>query len=150
MKILLSLLTIPLLSLIACSSSQVEPKSVKTYSIATRQLPPEPAFVSTRWVRPPQVYPSKTTQSKSATPKVYPVMHLKLNNSTYKNAAMVLAAPLNYRSYCSESLAKRRITIDSLGTVDELASKIEALSGMKVIVDHNEREVRIYGNSDGV
>lgn len=140
----LSLLLIP--GLLACSGgkeylNQVS-KEKPAYSIATRQLPPDPAFSMTKWVRPPLMKPSREMPEQISSKRISPVVHYKVQDVTLKEAALVLASTTRYRSYCSSLIADQRLTLDGLGTLDELADEIETLAGIQVIVDHEHKEVR--------
>jgi hypothetical protein len=142
-----SVFTILLLSvvpgLLACSST--EPTGVakeKTFTIATRQLPPEKPYSMTRWVRPPQVLPPRTAPVRASSSYISPVVHYKVKDISLKEAALVLAATTRYRSYCSSLISDQRLTLDSLGTLDELAEEIETLAGIDVIIDHDNKEVK--------
>lgn len=128
----------------ACSSSTVIPatQSKPTYSIATTQAPLEPAFSMTRWVRPPQVLPERRLPVQPAKAYISPVIHYKVKEVSLKEAALILAATTRYRSFCSSSIAEAPITLDTLGTIDEIASEISLLADIQVIVDHSNKEVR--------
>jgi hypothetical protein len=47
-----------------------------------------------------------------------------------------------YSSYTAPSIAKNKISVKNLGTIDELARIIEGTAKVKVVVDHVNREVR--------
>jgi hypothetical protein len=74
--------------------------------------------------------------------RISPVLHYKVQDVTLKEAALVLASTTRYRSYCSSLIADQRLTLDGLGTLDELADEIETLAGIQVVVDHEHKEVR--------
>jgi hypothetical protein len=48
-----------------------------------------------------------------------------------------------YSSYVAPSIAKNKISIENIGTLDELARIIEREGKVKVVVDHENREVRL-------
>jgi hypothetical protein len=48
-----------------------------------------------------------------------------------------------YSSYTTPSLATRKVSFKNLGTIDELARIIEREGKVKVVVDHENREVRL-------
>lgn len=125
-----------------CSQHKPIVVAPKTYSIATRQLPPEPPFRSTRWVRPPEVAPSRALNGQQRTPQISPIFQYKVSKLPLREAILVLAAPLKYQSYCSTQIASQTLSMDSLGTIEELASEIETLANISVVVDHQLREVR--------
>jgi sulfite reductase beta subunit-like hemoprotein len=70
------------------------------------------------------------------------VFQLNLKNVSMEEAARVLAATSRYQSYTDPSIAKQKITIENLGTIDELARLIERKAQVQVVVDHAGREVR--------
>jgi hypothetical protein len=47
-----------------------------------------------------------------------------------------------YSSYTTPSLATRKVSFKNLGTIDELARIIEEKEHIKVVVDHDTKEVR--------
>ena len=133
----------------ACASSvqtESEKEQREIYSIATRQLPPEPVYNPVRWVRPPQVNPDRDIDAKNA-PIILPVIHFKVENASLKEAAIVLAGTSRYRSYCASSIAKRKVTMELLGTIEELAQEISIREGIKVVVDHDSEMIRFLANT---
>ncbi len=138
------------LTQVACSNYRTTPlekKRFQTFSMATRQLPPEPAYASTRWVRPTQVTPSRETPGNKVEP-ILPVVHYKVTDTPLCEAALVLAATTRYRSYCSSRLSGEKLSFEGLGTLDELAIEIAMLSGAEIIVDHSRGEIRFLGKGD--
>jgi hypothetical protein len=67
---------------------------------------------------------------------------LSLKNATLEETARVLAATARYSSYTAPSIAKNKISVTNLGTIDELARIIESKARVQVVVDHENREVR--------
>jgi len=112
-----------------------------------RSAAPEPVYSRTRWVRPPEVLPdrdsvSSKSESLGETPNLRPVFQLSLKNATLEETARVLAATARYSSYTDPSIAKDKISVTNLGTIDELARTIESKARVQVVVDHQNREVR--------
>jgi hypothetical protein len=70
------------------------------------------------------------------------VFHLSLKNATLEETARVLAATARYSSYAAPSIASERISVDNLGTIDELAAIIESKAHVQVFIDHQNKEVR--------
>jgi hypothetical protein len=70
------------------------------------------------------------------------VFQLSLKNTTLEETARVLAATARYSSYTAPSIAKEKISVTNLGTIDELARIIESKARVQVVVDHENREVR--------
>ena len=134
-----------------CSTSDVKPYEPPTKRGRTVFMPsyrvagPEPVYARTRWVHPPEVLPSRDggdTESSYDTPPLRPVYQLSLKNATLEEACKVVASLARYSSYTSPSLAKERFSFQNLGTIDELARIIEGKAGIKVVVDHENKEVR--------
>lgn len=128
-----------------------EPKSeIKLYTPRLTTTAPPPTYAKTRWVRPPEVLPQRdlpgrTQQSIQRAPSLRPIFSLSLKDVPLKEAARVLAATARYSSYTASSIADENITIESIGTIDELGDKIGILAGIHVVVDHKHKEVRFLG-----
>ncbi len=136
---------------VGCSTSDVKPYEPTTKRGRTVFMPSyraagaEPVYARTRWVHPPEVLPSRDggdTQSSYETPPLRPVYELSLKNATLEETCKVLASMARYSSYTSPSLAKDKFSFQNLGTIDELARTIEGKAGIKVVVDHENKEVR--------
>lgn len=106
------------------------------------QVPPQPVYNRLRWVNPPSVLPARQEVASNSTPLIIPVFHLDLKNATMEEAAQVLGATARFDSYCSSSIADRKISINRLGTIDELAEEIENSAGITVQVDRESQTVR--------
>jgi hypothetical protein len=70
------------------------------------------------------------------------VYELNLKNATLEQTCKVLASMARYSSYTSPSLATQKFSFQNLGTIDELAQTIGQKAGIKVVVDHENKEVR--------
>lgn len=135
-----------------CSTSDVKPYSPTSKNTRTIFMPSyrtvgaDPVYARTRWVQPPEVLPPRsreaTDSSYDAAPTLRPVYELTLKNASLDQACKVLAQMARYSSYTSPSLATQKFSFQNLGTVDELARIIEQKAGIKVVVDHENKEVR--------
>ncbi|NLF25450.1 MAG: hypothetical protein GX589_07305 [Deltaproteobacteria bacterium] len=130
----------------ACTVSNKEaewqqPKKQKVFKIATRQLPPEPVYGALRWVRPPQVLPEREIPTSSA-PLLMPVIQFEVKDKPLSEVALILAATAGYRSYCAGSIASQKLTLVSLGTLEELGREIEEQAEIEVLINHRYKEVR--------
>jgi len=139
-------LVLTLLICIGCSTRNKEPqwepgRKQRVFTIATRQLPPQPVYGRTRWVRPPQVLPARKLEVPSA-PLIMPIIEFEVKGRPLSEVALILAATAGYRSYCASSIASQKLSLTSLGTMEELALEIEELARIKVIIDHRQKEVR--------
>lgn len=131
------------LTLAGCSSRPGITNSERghAYRVSFRQLPPEPVYNRVSFSQLPEVMPSRDLPNSDAG-VISPMVHLDLKNSTLEEASSVLAAVSRYTSYCASSIAKQRISMNTLGTVDELADQISKEANIKVVVDHDARQVR--------
>jgi len=123
------------------------PKNEGLYMPSVRTVGPEPVYARTRWVRPPEVLPQRdkypqVAESLRDSPSLRPVFQLSLKDTTLEETARVLAATARYSSYTAPSIAKDKISVTNLGTIDELARIIESKARVQVVVDHENREVR--------
>ena len=134
-----------------CSTSDVKPYEPTSKTGRTLFMPsyrvagPEPVYARTRWTHPPEVLPGRSmgdTDSSYSTPPLRPVYELTLKDATLEQTCKVLASMARYSSYTSPSLAKEKFSFKNLGTIDELARTIEEKAQIKVVVDHENKEVR--------
>lgn len=140
-------------SLVGCSGGvkPYDPQSNNTRTLflpSMRTVGAEPVYSRTRWGHPPEILPQRERPGSSdsdlakAGPSLRPVFQLSLKNASLEEAARVLAATSRYSSYTDPSIAKQKITIENLGTIDELAALIGRKAQIQVIVDHAGKEVR--------
>ena len=136
---------------VGCSTGAVKPYDAQSKQGRTIFMPsyrvagPEPVYARTRWVHPPEVLPARErgdTDSSYNAPSLRPVYELSLTNATLDQTCKVLASMARYSSYTSPSLAKEKFSFKNLGTIDELARIIEEKAQIKVVVDHESKEVR--------
>lgn len=123
------------------------PKDSGLYMPSVRTVGAEPVYARTRWVRPPEILPQRESYqaaeaNERSTPSLRPVFELSLKNTSLEETARVLAATARYSSYTAPSIAREKISITNLGTIDELARIIESKARVQVVVDHDNREVR--------
>lgn len=117
------------------------PKQTRTFSVAQRQLPPEPVYNRLRLVRPPEVLPN-APETESARAAIVPVLHLQVKNAKLEEVARLLASAAQYGSYCSSIVAHQTISFNRLGTLDELAAELEKAAQIQVLIDHSDRQVK--------
>ena len=117
----------------------------KVFGATHQQLAPEPVYNRLRWVQLPDVMPS--AEVETAGQRYFPVVHLELKGARLEEAAATLASLGRYHSYCAGTIASRRISVNALGTLDELAAEIAAQEKIDVIVDHDSREVRFLART---
>ena len=136
------LLLLSTLSACFAGAGPAPEKKRTTFAVAYRALPPEPVYGRLSMVRLPEPAPS-AEMPVSDSPRMLPVMHLELKNVTMSEAAQALAETARYRSYCDPNLASRRVSFNSLGTIDELAQNLARSNSVSVSVDHANREVKV-------
>lgn len=113
-----------------------------------RRNAPELVYARTRWVRPPDVLPlrektnAETEDRLRESPMLRSVFHLSVKNRTLEETARVLAATARYSSFTAPSIASNKISIENLGTIDELGRIIESKAQITVLVDHENKIVR--------
>ena len=110
--------------------------------IANKQLPAEPIYNPVRWVRPPEVTPSRKPDYKPSNKAVTLIYSFSVKDSTLNNTSLSLANALGYRSYCSSLIAEQVFSMELVGSIDEIATNISKKAGIKVVVDHDNKEVR--------
>jgi len=132
------------LVLIAGCTPRSEVKKPVVYRIAHRQLPPEPVYSRLRLVHVPETMPLARANYSPDRPRILPVIHLELDEDTLEDAAAALAATARYSSYCASSIANQKVSLNQLGTIDELAGELAAAAGIRVVVDHENRQVRFF------
>jgi hypothetical protein len=132
------------------------PKDYEPYSTSTRTLympsvrtvGPEPVYARTRWVRAPQVLPQRdmpgrVDQEVADAPSLRTTFQLVVQNATLEETARILGAMARYSSYTAPSIATEKISVKNIGTLDELARIIESQARIQVVVDHENKEVRL-------
>jgi hypothetical protein len=155
MRAAVALIALVVVGGVGCSGVKpYEPNSKANRTIfmpSVQTVAPEPVYARTRWVNAPHVLPSRDKMGASEsgslgeTPTLRSVFHLSLKNATLEETARVLAATARYSSYTAPSIASERISVDNLGTIDELAAIIESKARVQVVIDHENKEVRFLG-----
>jgi hypothetical protein len=148
---IVAIATIALSILVGCSKSSRPALEVnsnlqskvkeRVYFFPTRQLPPPPVYGRLMSVRPPEPLPAKQYSGNTG-PQLNPIIHLEIEDATIYEITKVLAESHRYSFYCSSLVGQNKISLNRMGTIDELAKYIEDVAPVRVIVDHNLREVR--------
>ena len=144
--------TLALLALVGCSSSSsIDPekdRAPQVFRVATRRLPPEPTYSRLRWANmsplPSRDLVGSTERASNSVPLMATVMQFEARDTTLEDAAKMLATSAQYSSYCASTIAAQKITLNRLGTIDELGEAISLQAGIKVVVDHEGRSVRFF------
>lgn len=145
-------LALMLLSTI-CGCSKHEPKwnpeeGTPIYSVAFRKLPPDPVYNRVRFGYPPETMPVRAAPEVRSN-EIMPVIHLQVKNESLENTALILASSMRYRSYVASKVADKPVTLDRLGTLDELAEVLARRMNVRVWVDHGGRTMRILPPEQG-
>ena len=75
---------------------------------------------------------------------------IDFGDATLEEAARILGQSARYASYCASSIADQRITLSTLGTLDELAHALAREAKVQVVVDHHNHEVRFIASRNAV
>ena len=85
---------------------------------------------------------------KKPAPLIVPIFSFELDQGTLRDAASMLAGATQYSSYCSSTVADFELSLNQVGTIEELASSIEDLAQIRVVVDHINKEIRFLARND--
>lgn len=141
-RVITASLILSTLFLGGCSSTDVsDVQAPQVYQVATRRWAPEPVYNRLRWARPPQVHPERAHPQVDS-PLIMPVVHFSVKDETLKDVVLILGANSRYKTYCSPLIAGEKLTMDMLGTMEEIAVAIEDSKNIQVILDHEAEELR--------
>ena len=121
-------------------------KTAKTYKTATRQLAPEPVYNRVRWVHLPAPLPGRQ-KGQYDSPQITPRFEVSLKDASLEEVARTLAAPSGYRAYCASSIADQKVDLQGIGTIEEFVGIIEKKTGIKVLIDHDMRDIRFLAGN---
>lgn len=129
------------LALVGCSSKD----DYKPLPPSARQSPPEPPYVTVMEGRPPHPVPQTEKARLGMADKL--ILKLSSTNKYLGDVATDLANQSGYRIFVVPSMSKRRVSIDSSGTIDDLATELAKNAGCKVSVDHIAKEIRFVAGT---
>lgn len=137
------LLASALVASIGCSGSvdAPAPQPAVVYRIADRQLPPEPVYARTAWAALPEPIPGELG---ARGPRMAQKASVNLAQVTLETASRRLGKIFGYRTYCAASIADQRVTIKQRGDLDDLAEALASQAAIRVVVDHENRELRLF------
>lgn len=120
---------------------------------SARSFGPEPVYSRLRWVHPPDLLPAREIPGSvdadlENVPNYRPVFQMVIKNGTLQEISRVLAATARYTSYCAPSISENKLTIESLGTIDELGQTVARKAGIKVVIDHTNHAVQFLASSE--
>ncbi len=125
-----------------CSSNEPPPPApLPVYRVATNQLPQEPVYSRLSWAALPEPIPGAL---KSRGARMSQKFDLSLSSATLGNAANKLGRLFGYRAYCAGTISDRRVTLKERGDLDELAEALAQEASIRVVVDHENRELRLF------
>ncbi len=145
-RLTLSVTTVATFSaLCGCSTNVVPLKNPerKTFTVSYRHTAPQPVYSRVRWVYLPDVVPMKDGFALSKSAPIDPVVSLQLKNTSLPEAMMSLANIVRYRAECPSQLESVKVSLNAVGTIEELAQQIAKQAGEEIVVDHVSRVVRI-------
>lgn len=133
----------------ACSPTYRDPGTIerRVHIFAVRQLPLQPTYNRLRTVHLASPLPSRDEHPVSNR-KIIPVFQFDAQDSTFEEMALILANTAKYSSYCDPSIANKKASIITLGTIDEIASEIEKETGIIVKIDHQNKEVKFLSSNN--
>jgi hypothetical protein len=112
---------------------------------ADRQAPAQPIYNRLRFANLPDPMPGEIAQGDR--PVILPVVQLSIKDQSVEEVGTLLAQSARYSSYCASGIAHQKMSLEGLGTIDELAAQVAKKANVKVVVDHASREVRITANT---
>ena len=136
-------LIIALLVVFAGCGPETPPRPVEYYDTAFRQLPPEPVYNRVTWSQLPSPYP---LPSQRKSPYLSKVIAFDFQGSTVEEAVQSIARKLGYRWEYPQSVARRPISFEFRGTVDEALVQLGRQAGVSARIDHANRAVRVIDN----
>lgn len=153
MRILLPTTLLTVLALVsgcAAGPKEYDPSGGKRtiFLPVVRQNAPEPVYNRLRWVHPPEVLPERDLRGAeaeafaSALP-MRPVYQMSFKDTGLQDVSRILAATARYDAFCDPVIANQKLSMNDLGTIDELAQIISERAGITVEVNHETRTVRL-------
>jgi len=133
-----------LAALVGCSpKEQLNPQSAQpVYSIASRKFAPERVYNRMSWA----LLPGPLSQANPAMSgaRISQTEQVNLKHVTAETAANRLGKLFGYRVYCAASIANRRVSIKDHGDLDTLAEALAREAVIRVVVDHDNKELRLF------
>ncbi len=117
----------------------------KVHIFAVRQLPQPLVYNRVKTVHLASPLPSREKHPVS-NKIITPVFQFEAEDSTLGEVVMILANTAKYSAYCDKQLENIKISLITLGTVEEIANEIEKDAGITVDVDHVNKEIRFLAN----
>ena len=136
----LFILIIVMLSMSGCHYKYTGTNSTldrRVHIFAVRQSPLAPTYNRIRTVHLAEPLPSRDN---------HPVSNRIITPVFQFEVALILANTAKYSAHCDPDIANKKVSIITLGTIDEIAKEIENETGITVNIDHKNKEVRFLGS----
>ena len=138
-----ALLAVSLLS--GCGGiSAYHPPKERDYRVTYRRFAPDSVYNRLKWVQLPAPVPSEKT-AQGDLPYIFPIIEFSVKNESLEEAIGVLAASAGYQAYTESSIAGKKLSLEMLGTMDEVALRIAERADVKIVVDHDGKVIRVFG-----
>lgn len=125
----------------ACHSPVPLERPIEYYTARERQHAPEPVYSRVMWSQIPAATPQK---SKEDAPYLLPTISFEMPNATLEEAVEALAQTMGYQWHYPRAAAKRAVSINQVGTVDQILAEIANQAGVVAEFDHAGRQVRVF------
>ena len=136
-------------SLLSCSSTrdlrEIEP-TYEYYYPAQKQLPAEAVYSRVTWNYLPE--PIKL-QSNQKAPYLQPVISFEMPDSTLAEAIAALAQTLGYGFDYPKALGSRKISLNLVGTPEQILAEINRQAGVQGELDIKRRFVQVTQTNIG-
>lgn len=140
----LSSVSIGLLLMLLCSScskKEVYQRQLEEYRPVTRREAPEPVYGRVTWAHLPKPVAPKAL---SNAPYLLPVVSFDLVDSNLEEAIEALAQTMGYDRHYPKSVAKRKVSIKMVGTVEEVLTEIASQAKVTARFEHERKLVRVF------
>lgn len=129
------------LLLCSCSKKEVFQRQVEEYRPVTRKEAPEPVYGRVTWAHLPKPVAPKAVQNA---PYLLPVVSFDLVDSNLEEAIEALAQTMGYDRHYPKSVAKRKVSIKMVGTLEEVLAEIVKQAKVTARFEHERKLVRVF------
>ena len=115
------------------------------YDVTSRQTAPEPVYSRVTWSHLPEPAPprARPREDLKNVPLFHPVVSVELHQTSLGEAVQSLAQTIGYDWSFPKELARRKVRVKTVGTVEEVLKEIDRQAGVKSELDHVRRIVRV-------
>lgn len=125
----------------SCSKKVVYEREIEQYRPVTRREAPEPVYGRTTWAHLPKPVAPKSAQNA---PYLLPVVSFELVDSDLEEAIEALAQTMGYDRHYPKSVAKRKVSIKMVGTLEEVLAEIASQAKVTARFEHERKLVRVF------